>query len=125
MRRKKILVVDDEKDFTKMIKTSLETRGKYKVRTQNIPSWALDTIRIFKPDLILLDIMMPGGISGDEIARRIKDDEAIKDIPVVFLTAMMTEKEVAERDGSIGGYPFIAKPVKIEELIAYIEKTLA
>ena len=124
MRHKRILVIDDEKDFTKMIKTSLETRGEYKVRTQNIPSRAIDTIRTFKPDLILLDIMMPGGINGDEIARRIKDDEEIKDIPIVFLTAMLTEKEVVERDSIIGGYPFIAKPVKIEELIDYIEKTL-
>ena len=124
MRKKKILVIDDEEGFTKLIKASLEARGKYEVETQNNGLLALDIARAFKPDLILLDIMMPDDINGDEIARRIKEDEEIKDTPIVFLTAVLTEEEVAERDGVIGGYTFMAKPVKIKELIDHIEKTL-
>ena len=123
--KKKILVVDDEKGFTRMIKTSLESRGEYEVQMQNTASLALDTARAFKPDLILLDIMMPDDISGDEIAQKIKDDAALKNIPIIFLTAVLTEKEVADRDNIIGGYSFMAKPVKLEELLDHVEKKLA
>ena len=125
MAKKRILVVDDEKDFTILIKTTLESTGKYEVEKQNNASMALYSVRTFKPDLILLDIMMPDDISGDEVARRIRDDEEIKNIPIVFLTAVLTEKEVAERHDVIGGYSFMAKPIKIKELIEHIEKKLA
>ena len=125
MVKKKILVIDDEKEFTDLIKMSLGARKKYEVRAENKSANALDTVREFKPDLILLDIMMPDDISGDEVARRIRDDEEFKNIPIVFLTAVLTEKEVAERDNVIGGYSFMAKPIKIKELIEHIEKKLA
>ena len=125
MAKKRILVVDDEKDFTILIKTALESTGKYEVEKQNNASMALYSVRTFRPDLILLDIMMPDDISGDEVARRIRNDEEFKKTPIVFLTAVLTEKEVAERDDVIGGYSFMAKPIKIKELIEYIEKKLA
>ena len=124
MPKKKILVIDDEKGFTSLIKTSLEARDGYEVETENSALLALETVRTFKPDLILLDIMMSDDINGDELVRRIKNDEALKGIPILFLTAVLTEKEVSERDGFIGGYPFMAKPVKIKELIEFIEKVL-
>ncbi|MFA5143129.1 MAG: response regulator [Candidatus Omnitrophota bacterium] len=121
---KKILVIDDEKDFTKLIKMTLEARGVYEVRTQNSGVGALELIREFRPDLVLLDIMMPNGINGDKLAMQIREDEEIKNTPVVFLTAVLTEKEVTERGGIIGGYSFMAKPVKIKELLDHIEKIL-
>ncbi len=125
MMKRKILVIDDEEGFTALIKTTLEERGNYKVRAENNASLALVAAREFKPDLILLDIMMPGDMDGGEIARRIEDDENIKNIPIVFLTAVTTEEEVTAGRGFIGGHPFIAKPVNIEKLINYIEKKLA
>jgi len=123
--KKKILAIDDEEGFTTLIKTTLEERGQYDVRTENDASLAISAIREFKPDLILLDIMMPGDIDGSEIARRIGDDEKIKNIPVIFLTAIATGEEVATGSGFIGGHPFIAKPVNIKKLLDYIEKKLA
>lgn len=125
MMKRKILVIDDEEGFTALIKTTLEERGNYKVRAENNASLALTAAREFKPDLILLDIMMPGDMDGGEIARRIEDDENIKNIPIVFLTAVTTEEEVTAGHGLIGGRPFIAKPVNIEKLIDYIEKKLS
>ena len=122
---KKILVVDDEKDFTALIKTTLEIRGHYEVRMENEMSLALDAARAFKPDLILLDLMAPGNINGGEIAGRIKSDPKIKDTPIVFITAATTKEEVVSKGGFIGGHPFIAKPVNIKELINYIDKTLS
>lgn len=125
MIKKRILVIDDEESFTALIKTTLEERGDYEVRTENNASRAIVTIREFNPDLILLDIMMPGDKDGSEIAREIRGDEKIRGIPTVFLTAAVTEEEVASSGGFIGGYPFIAKPINIKELIEYIERRLS
>lgn len=122
---KKILVIDDEKDFTELIKTTLEIRGHYEVRMENDMSLALDTVRTFKPDLILLDLMAPGNINGGEIAGMIKNDPKIKNTPIVFVTAAITEKEVTSMGGVIGGHPFIAKPVNIKDLVNNIEKILS
>ena len=122
-KKTRILVIDDQENFTELIKGSLEARGKYQVETQNAAAIAIDVIRDFRPDLILLDIMM-ADINGDEVAKEIKDSTDINNIPIIFVTGIMTEQEIADRGGIIGGYPFLAKPVKIKELIDTIEKAL-
>jgi CheY-like chemotaxis protein len=124
MERKKILIVDDEVDFTRVLKLNLDAYGKYDVRMENNASNALEAIQEFKPDLVLLDIMMPV-VDGGEIAHRIEADAGIKDTPVVFLTATVTKEEVASSDkGCIGGHVFIAKPVGLKELVACIEANI-
>jgi CheY-like chemotaxis protein len=121
MGKKKILIVDDEVDFTRVLKLNLDAFGKYEVRAENDSSIALDTLRAFKPDLVLLDIMMPA-VDGGEIAHQIEEDESLSDTPVVFLTATVTKEEVASSNrGHIGGHVFIAKPVGIKELVACID----
>lgn len=119
------MVIDDEEGFTALIKTTLEERGNYEVRTENNALLAIPAVREFRPDLILLDIMMPGDIDGAEIARRIENDRSVKNIPMVFLTAVATGEEVESGGGFIGGHPFIAKPVNIKKLIEYLEKKLS
>ena len=122
MDKKKILIVDDEKDFTQLVKMSLEGMGDYEVRTENDPLEAVAAAREFKPDLILLDIIMPD-MDGTEVARKIREDEKIGSTPVVFLTATVTKAETDFVEGGIiGGRAFIAKPVNIRDLISYIEK---
>lgn len=123
MGKTKILVVDDEERLTKMVKLNLEQTGNYEVMVENISTNALDTVRNFKPDLIILDIMMPD-ISGDMIAQQIMDDEELKNIKIIFLTAIVTKDEVKIKGGEIAGRTFIAKPVKIDELISCIEEKL-
>ncbi len=123
MAKKKILVVDDEASLTRMLKRNLEATGKYEVREENTGTLAYATAQQFQPDLIFLDVMMPD-MDGGSIARKILDDENLKHIPIVFLTAIL-EKEEAESTGSdIGGRTFLAKPVKFDDLIACIEKNL-
>jgi two-component system OmpR family response regulator len=78
----------------------------------------------FKPDLILLDVMMPG-MDGGDVASELRSDNSLKDIPVVFLTAILKKGEIDSQDGLMGGHPFIAKPVSVEELIKCIEKHTA
>ena len=123
MEKKKILIVDDEERFTELVKLNLEGTGKFEVKIQNKGSLALDVARTFNPDLILLDILMPD-IDGGEVAFQVREDERTKDIPIVFLTAVAQASEVEDRRGSIGGFPFIAKPVSTENLIHVIEEHL-
>lgn len=124
MDKKKILIIDDEENFTKLVKLNLEETGEYAVKVENNSNNAFMSAKEFKPDLILLDIMMPGKDGGD-VASELKSDNTFKNIPVVFLTAIIKEDEMDSQDGSIGGHPFIAKPVSVEELIKCIEKNIA
>jgi CheY-like chemotaxis protein len=123
MTKKKILVFDDLVGMTHMLKRNLESTNRYIVRTENIGKNAVAVVREFQPDLILLDIMMPE-ISGDEIAAQIKQDRMMSHIPIVFLSSIIKKEEAQSVGGNIGGLTFLAKPVKLDELITCIETTL-
>lgn len=121
MEKKKILIVDDEESITTVFKLLIEKTGKYEAWTESSGTRALSAAKRLRPDLVLLDIMMPD-IDGGEVARRMKADTDTKDIPIVFVSAAVT-KEEAKKQGTIrGGYPIIAKPVPEDELIDTIEK---
>ena len=123
MDKKKIMIVDDEEAFARAVKVNLESTNAYTVRIENKGALALQAIREFSPDLILLDIVMPD-VQGSEVAAQLKEDAQCKNIPVVFLTALVTNKETDNSYSQISDYPFIAKPVKVETLIACIEENL-
>ena len=122
-RKTRILVVDDEAPLTRMIKRTLEATGRYEVITENFALDALATARAARPDLILLDVMMPDK-DGGEVAAELRTHRDTAHVPVIFLTAAVQEGEVRDRGGLIGGLPFIAKPVGKDELIAAIEQHL-
>lgn len=119
----KILVVDDEHSITRMIKLNLERTGQYEVVMQNEGSLAIEAAREFLPDLIFLDVMMPD-MGGDEIATLLQDDANLRNIKIVFLTAIVTRDETANGRNEIGGFHFIAKPVSTEDLLRTIDKVL-
>lgn len=121
--RGRILIIDDEKDFTDAVKLNLEDSGAYEVMTENKGVNALAAAKSFRPDLILLDIIMPD-IDGGAVLTKLKEDPATTAIPVVFLTAIVTESEVNLKDSFIGGHPFIAKPVTTRQLVECIEKNI-
>ena len=122
--KKRILVVDDEVALTRMVKLNLERTGDYEVRTENKGAMAVPAAREFKPDLILLDVMMPG-MTGDEVAAELKEDPLLAKIKFIFVTAIVTKSETGETGSRIGGNVFLAKPVKAQELIDAIERVLA
>jgi CheY-like chemotaxis protein len=124
MLKKKILIIDDEVGFTRMVKLNVEGTGKYEVRIENKGALALDTAKAFRPDLILLDIIMPD-VAGSEVAACLYEDNSTKNIPIVFLTALVTEKELDGSCSIISGYPFLSKPVKLKELIDCIDRHIA
>jgi CheY-like chemotaxis protein len=124
MSKKRILVVDDEVALTRMVKLNLEQTGNYEVRTENKGAMAIPAAREFKPDLILLDVMMPG-MTGDEVAAELKEDPVLSSVKFIFVTAIITRGETEQSGTMIGGNEFLAKPVRAQELIATIERVLA
>jgi len=121
MAKKRILLVDDEKSLTTLLKLNLEETGNYEVRAENWPEDAIQAVREFKPDLILLDIIMPR-MPGGNIAALIDEDPELKGTPIVFLTAAVRRHQVEDNDGIICDHPCLAKPASIDEVIAMIEK---
>lgn len=121
IQRKRILIIDDEESFTYLTKKNLEETGRYKVRKESKGSRGLAAAKEFKPDLIFLDILMPD-MDGGSVCFQLENDGDTKNIPVVFLTAAATKDEADSMGGIIGGHPFIAKPVGIDELVTCIEK---
>lgn len=121
MSKKKVLVIDDEKLFTELIKSNLEMTGKYEVETENKGANAKFTARDFRPDIILVDVIMPG-VSGVSVVEELSNDEELKNIPVIFLTALSTTEKTVNQDIMINDHPFISKPVSVKELVSSIEK---
>jgi len=122
-KKKRVLIIDDEESFTQLVKLNLEATGKYEVRAENKGSLGLVAAKQFKPDLILLDLIMPD-MGGGEVSCQLKIDEDTKTIPIVYLTAVMTKEEVEARGGIVSGLQVIAKPVTTEQLIDFIERNI-
>ena len=118
---KNILTIDDDLSQRTMIQRTLEKSG-LKVLTAEDGHLGIEIAQSQKPDLILLDVIMPG-LNGNEVCRRLKSDNRTKDIPVVFLTSMDTPKEVIEHYDA-GGEIHLTKPINPKELISQIEFTL-
>ncbi len=123
MTKKRILIVDDEPGITQLLRLNLERTGQYTIRTENVTSQVLSALQEFKPDLILLDVMMPG-MDGGTLAGKIHGTRSFKSVPIVFLTAAVKQEELDARNGVIGGFPYIAKPLNVKDIISVIEKNL-
>jgi two-component system alkaline phosphatase synthesis response regulator PhoP len=121
LKRKRILVADDEVYIVHILEFSLNMEG-YEVVSATSGEDALRMIDKERPDLIVLDIMMPG-VSGYEVCRRLRADERTRDIPIIFLTAKDT---LADRDFGLelGANAYITKPFGPRKLIEAIENLL-
>jgi DNA-binding response OmpR family regulator len=123
MAKRRILIIDDEVGFTRMVRINLEKTGRFEVREENRAGHALAAARVFKPDLILLDVIMPT-MDGGDVAAMMKKDRLLKGIPVIFLTATVSHREAGTGGLSSGGSLFLAKPVSLENLIERIDEHL-
>ncbi len=120
----RILLIDDEEDFCFFVKGNLEASGLFKVLAVNSGAEGLESARRTLPDLILLDMVMPD-MSGDEVALELTQDSVLKEIPVIFLTAIVTREDTGNKNFSrIGGRYFVAKPIDTEGLIKAIQYVL-
>lgn len=125
----KVLIIDDEEKFTKMVKKNLENEGKYQVETVNEGAKGFDAAKEFRPDIVLLDVLMPGK-RGPEVAYAIRQDDKIGKTPIIFITATVDKGQTEAFGGLVDGLPFtikpaLSKPVKTKDLVAKIEEELA
>jgi DNA-binding response OmpR family regulator len=122
----KILLIDDDRNLADLTRITL-TKNGYKVSMLHSADNITEEINVHKPDLILMDIMMPG-ISGAEAVRNLKGNPLLKDIPVIFLTGLVLggEEEIEKPGISVDGkmYQTLGKPYEIDELLALVSKTL-
>ena len=121
--KKRILVVDDQASNTRLVKLYLERTNDYVVREENDAKAALSAAEEFQPDLILLDVMMPG-MDGGELAACFQANLKLKAVPIVFLTAAITKEDVEAVGGRLGGFPFLAKPIVLPEVAACLKHHL-
>lgn len=124
MAKRKVLIVDDEMEMLRSVKMGLESMGPYDVHIQNKPELAVRTVEEVRPDIILLDVIMPG-MDGGMVAAQIREDERITKTPIVFLTSILGKTEAAVHQGIIGNEEVLAKPTTVEEIIAVIERVLS
>ena len=122
MHKKKILIVDDEKDILAVLEKRLSGAG-YDVVKASSGKEAIILARKEQPDLIVLDIVMPE-IDGPMVAETLKQDVNTKNIPIIFLTCLLTKKEESRLGHKIDGHFFLAKPFDPEEILAEIKKRL-
>lgn len=119
---KKLLIVDDDPVLINLLVLRLESNG-YDVLTAENGIEGLEKAREFKPDLIILDMLMPG-MDGGSVAAELRLDPQLKDVPVIFLTCIVSKDEEKEHEHNIGGHMFFAKPFDSVELVSVINKLL-
>lgn len=114
-KKRSVLIVDDDVSSSQMEKMLLEKTGLYTVNICNRGSDAFEVIQTTRPELVLLDVMMPD-MDGTEIARKIQEDKSLGSIKIVFMTALASPADVGG-ESLIGGHPFIPKPISSESFL--------
>ena len=115
---KKILIVDDEPNLVKILESRLKSNG-YEVISAFDGQQGLDRVRQDKPDLVILDLMLPQ-LHGYEVCKQLRADTVHKDIPIVMLTASGKAGDIQE-GLNLGANAYIAKPFKPEALLGIIK----
>lgn len=117
----KVLMVDDETEYTSITKLYLEDLGEYDVRIENRGSKALLAAVEFRPDIILLDISMPD-MNGIDAAHQIREDPSLRNIPIVFFTGACDELGIDRKKETYEGFYYLTKPTSGEQLHLFIQK---
>ena len=121
INKRRILLVDDDVRLNQALKTGLEACG-FEVRSESASTRVLEVVRAFRPDLIVLDIVMPGK-EGGEVAQELGGQDDVAKIPIIFLTSLTTREEVARAEKH--EETILGKPVSILELQKCINAQLA
>ncbi|HDH86953.1 MAG: two-component system response regulator [Deltaproteobacteria bacterium] len=119
---KKILIVDDQPEVRELVEVTLKT-GDYQILKAKSGEDAVEIAKTEKLDLIIMDIMMPGGIDGLEATRILKNEPETRDIPVIMLTAKGQESD-REKGLEVGADDYFTKPFSPLELIKKVEEIL-
>jgi CheY-like chemotaxis protein len=122
MKKKKVMVVDDEKNFLRLVKMNLEETTEYEVLTLSSAKDIVVQVNNFTPDIILLDLVMPT-IGGIEACELLNNDPVGRKTPIIILSAL--DKEVDKLKAyKLGVVDYLTKPVEINDILSAIEKAL-
>src|SRR4030066_304941 len=113
--KRKILIVDDDAELVELISDVLERDGRFEVRTVNNGFDAGMMVREYRPDLIVLDVMLPD-INGKEVCQRVRSDKSMDDVRIICISGMVEEDKVGELEAA-GADEFMHKPFEVERLI--------
>jgi two-component system sensor histidine kinase/response regulator len=123
----KILVVEDDPDFLYVVQMRLEA-ADFEVETATTPEQGLSKVQSTKPDLVVLDVLMPAGYEGFEVARAIREELHLTKLPIIILTAVHDVKKVPYRFAPDEDYlpvdVFLDKPTELDALIDIIREVL-
>jgi two-component system OmpR family response regulator len=114
--KKRVLIIDDDPETSRMLRETLETFGEFLVFEENLGCRALEAVSACSPDIVLLDVMIPDK-AGEEIATEIERE--CGRAKIVFITQLVKPEEAAE--GKIGGYPFLSKDSSPSQIRARLE----
>jgi CheY-like chemotaxis protein len=123
MSKPRILIVDDDKNISRLMGILLEKTGRYEVRTETRSVGAHAVVREFRPDLCIFDVDMPGK-DGGTLAREVRADPAFAELPIIFLTSLVSPQEAGTKPMVSGGFPYLAKSVDIAVLQRCIEEMM-
>jgi len=116
----KILVVDDDPEISSLVQYTLESLG-HTVRVCDNGREVLDTLRSYKPELLVLDVMLPG-IDGYSLAAQIAEDETLKTMPIIVLSALEPSRTMFQRFSQVA--TFLTKPFNTDDLTEAIKNAL-
>ena len=122
MIKTKVLIVDDDVAASRLLALGLEKTGAFEVLVENVATRALASARPFGPDVIFMDVCMPGADGGD-VAFQIHSHPQLKTTPIIFLTSLVSGKETSNQ-AERGGYEFLPKPASLAKVIACIDRHL-
>jgi DNA-binding response OmpR family regulator len=123
MSKRRVLIVDDDKNLSRLSGMILENSGKYEVMILNQSARALAAAIQFQAEVMLLDVDMPG-LSGGDLAREAAMDSRLRDVPILFLTGLVRRDETLDGPIESGGRQFLAKPVDPAQLLAAVGSLL-
>jgi len=113
--KRKVLVVDDDRDLVELIIDVLERDGRFETRTVNNGFDAGMMVKEYRPDLIVLDVMLPD-INGKEVCQRVRNDSSLDEVKIICISGMVEEDKISELKAA-GANDFLQKPFDTERLI--------
>jgi CheY-like chemotaxis protein len=124
MSKPKILIVDDDPRLAELMRFTLTKGNMYEAHCECRPRHAVETTRALSPDLILLDVEMPG-FGGGEVAKALANDPALRSIPILFVTSLLSKTESGSGCVRRGNNLYLPKSVEPNALIGAVEQMLA
>jgi excisionase family DNA binding protein len=113
--KKKVLIVDDDENLVDLLKDAFERDGRFDIRTANNGFEAGMLVKEIKPDLVVLDVMLPD-INGKEVCQRVRSDSAMESVRIICISGMV-EADKIEDLKSAGANDFLSKPFEVEKLL--------